>query len=78
MGKTTINLTSITYAMKAQRLLEQVGIFTTIGRTRKNKEGLGCGYSLFIKSSDLNRTLDILSNYNIRVVSVEPFGGSRL
>lgn len=75
MGKVTINLTSVTYATKAQRILERMGIFATIGKTRRNKEGLGCGYSLFINASDLNRALQILDTSNIRVISVDPSEG---
>jgi len=75
MGKVTINLTSITYAMKGRQILERVGIFANIGRTRKNKEGLGCGYSLFVNGADVNRAVGLLKQNRIKVVSVETDGG---
>lgn len=74
MGKKTINLTSITYAMKGQRLLERFGIFTSIGRTRKNREGLGCGYSIFVNPRDLENAVNILVSNGIKIVSVEADG----
>ncbi len=40
-------MTSITYAMKAKRLLNDKGIYCEIVRTPKNL-GTGCGYSLSV------------------------------
>ena len=48
MQRSLIAMTSITYAMKAKRLLNDKGIFCEIVRTPKNL-GSGCGYSLSVK-----------------------------
>ena len=48
LKKTLITMTSITYAMKAKKLLNGLGIFCEIEKTPKNA-GSGCGYSLRVK-----------------------------
>ncbi|MBR6338188.1 MAG: DUF3343 domain-containing protein [Ruminococcus sp.] len=48
MQNSLIAMTSITYAMKAKRLLEDKGIYCDIVRTPKNL-GTGCGYSLSVR-----------------------------
>lgn len=52
-------MTSITYAMKAKRLLEDKGIYCDIVRTPKNL-GTGCGYSLSVRKDprDIIRILE--------------------
>ncbi|MBR1662839.1 MAG: DUF3343 domain-containing protein [Ruminococcus sp.] len=45
MPKSLIAMTSITYAMKAKRLLNDQGFYCEITRTPKNL-GTGCGYSI--------------------------------
>ena len=47
MQKGLIAMPSITYAMKAKRLLNDKGIYCEIVRTPKNL-GTGCGYSLSV------------------------------
>ncbi|MDO4944868.1 MAG: DUF3343 domain-containing protein [Ruminococcus sp.] len=48
--KTYIAMTSITYAMKAKDMLNELGYFCEVVRTPKNL-GSGCGYSLLIKDN---------------------------
>ena len=47
MPKSLIAMTSITYAYKAKRLLNNKGIYCEIVRTPKNLS-TGCGYSLSV------------------------------
>ncbi|MBQ6675092.1 MAG: DUF3343 domain-containing protein [Ruminococcus sp.] len=47
MPKSLIAMTSITYAMKAKRLLNEKGIYCEVVRTPKNL-ATGCGYSLSV------------------------------
>ena len=49
MKKTLIAMTSITYAMKARKLLGSLGFYCEIEKTPKNA-GSGCGYSIRVKS----------------------------
>ncbi|MBO5577166.1 MAG: DUF3343 domain-containing protein [Ruminococcus sp.] len=48
MKKILITMTSVTYAMKAKKLLNAMGIYCEIERTPKIK-GSGCGYSIRVK-----------------------------
>ena len=49
MNKTLISMTSITYAMKAKKLLNGLGFYCEIEKTPKNA-GSGCGYSIRVKN----------------------------
>ncbi len=63
MKKNMIAMTSITYAMKAQNLLNRMNIFCAIERTPKNV-GSGCGYSIRVRE-DLDVIIDILDRNRI-------------
>ena len=63
MPKSLIAMTSITYAMKAKRLLNDKGIYCEIVRTPKNL-GMGCGYSLSV-NKDPREIVRILDDMHI-------------
>ena len=48
MTYTLIAVSSITYAMKAKRLLNNIGYYCEIEKTPKNL-ATGCGYSIRVK-----------------------------
>lgn len=50
MKYTLIAVSSITYAMKAKRLLNGMGYYCEIEKTPKNLSS-GCGYSIRVKDS---------------------------
>ncbi len=60
-----IALTSITYAMKAKKLLNSFGYYCEILRTPK-KLAKGCGYSIRVKN-DIDNVLLILASEQITV-----------
>lgn len=62
MKFTLVSMTSITYAMKAKKLLNARGIYCEIEKTEKNS-GSGCGYSIRAKEPPerLTALLDSLS-----------------
>ena len=62
MKFTLVSMTSITYAMKAKKLLNARGIYCEIEKTDKNS-GSGCGYSIRTKEPPqrLTALLDELS-----------------
>ena len=62
MKRILITMTSITYAMKAKKLLNSQGIYCEIERTPKNM-GAGCGYSIRVK--DPQRAAARLDEYGI-------------
>jgi len=74
MGKQAINLTSVTYAMKAQKILERRGIFSHIGKSRRNQAGMGCGYSLYVHDKDVLMAIGILTENGLTIVSVDKVG----
>lgn len=63
MPKSLIAMTSITYAMKAKRLLNDKGYYCEIVRTPKNL-GTGCGYSLSV-TKDPREIIIILEDNKI-------------
>jgi hypothetical protein len=63
----TIRLTSVTYAIRAQKLLEQRGIRSHIKKLSQSIGVHGCGYGLSI-NSDLSQAIQILSSAGIRIV----------
>lgn len=69
LSKHIIRLTSVTYAIRAQKLLEQRGIRAYIKKLVKSLSIHGCGYGLEI-SGDLNTVIQILSSAGIRIVEV--------
>ena len=48
MQKSLIAVSSITYAMKAKKLLNNMGLYCEIQKTPKNL-GSGCGYSIRVR-----------------------------
>lgn len=63
MQKSLIAVSSITYAMKAKKLLNSRGIYCEMQRTPKNL-GSGCGYSIRVRD-DIEFILSILDEENI-------------
>jgi len=59
----TLSVRSITYAMKAQNLLNRYGIPCRIVRDRSIRRG--CGYHIIVRG-DLQRILALLSQHGIK------------
>ena len=64
MTYTLIALSSITYAMKAKRLLNNMGYYCEIEKTPKTLSS-GCGYSISVKD-DSDIITSILSKNGIQ------------
>lgn len=64
MEEHTLSVRSITYAMKAQTLLNRYGIYCRIIRDRSSRRG--CGYHIIVRG-DLQRILTLLSQNGIKV-----------
>lgn len=60
-----ITFRSITPAQRGESVLHKVGIDCAVMRTPKWMEEQGCGYSLRVKSQDIQRSIMILKNNNI-------------
>lgn len=70
-------LSSITYAIKAQQLLERNGIPSSFSKTPIQQSGRGCGYSLKIRKRDLQRVRALLDEAGIKVLGEVTQGAAR-
>jgi len=70
LDRAVIRLTSVTYSIRAQKLLGQNGIWSYIKRLSKNINAHGCGYGLEVERQDVQRAYGILSSSGIRVVEI--------
>ncbi len=69
MTRSLIMLKSITYAYKAQRILEQLWIKSAVIRTPGKFQNKGCGYSLLINSNP-DRAIEALEKERIPILQV--------
>lgn len=69
MNRHIIRLTSVTYAMRAQKLLEQQGYRVWVKKLAKNAQVHGCGYGVEL-TGDLQHAVQILNLAGIRIVEV--------
>lgn len=67
MGYTVIVLSSVTYALKAQRILMSQGISSLLQKLTTTQSKRGCGYGLRVADANLERALSILRKERIRV-----------
>ncbi|MEG2597442.1 MAG: DUF3343 domain-containing protein [Oscillospiraceae bacterium] len=68
MAQSMIVLSSITYAYKAQKILEHEWIKSSVVRTPKKYSNRGCGYSLLL-SADFSKAIGILQRDRIQVLN---------
>ncbi len=69
MNDHVIRLTSVTYAIRAQKLLDKHGFYSTVKKLPVGKNTQGCGYGIKV-SGNLNTILNMLSSAGIRVLEV--------
>jgi len=69
MSSGTIILSSITWAIRAQKLLEKEGIPTEIRKISKVGKLRGCGYGLTV-NDDLQTALRLLDEGKIKYIDV--------
>lgn len=70
MNKTIIRLTSVTYAIRAQKLLEQQGIRANVKKILQGRMPGGCGYGVDVPTSALAAAQQALASAGIRVVEL--------
>lgn len=69
---------SLTYAQRALRLLERIGVSTIITKAPKSATGIGCNYCVKVSEKHLAASLKALNEANfgeIRVFIVSQDGG---
>ena len=70
MAQTTVIVSSITYAMKGQRILESRGFRSYIDRDVKAYGKYGCGYCIRITSGDPKKAVELLREHQIKIKEV--------
>lgn len=70
MQKVLVRLTSVTYAIRAQKLLERHGIRSLVKKVSHSLQVSGCGYSLEINAINLDAAQAILNSEGIRIVEI--------
>lgn len=71
MNRAVIRLSSVTYAIRAQRILEQHGIRSYVKRVTRSLQTTGCGYGLEI-NGDVGAAHTLLERSGIRVLEILP------
>ncbi len=66
--KHVIVLSSITYALKAQELLKNNGIYANITRSKAVRNVRGCGYGISFDSLLLDKVNELLAQTGIPIV----------
>lgn len=66
--KKVIVLSSITYALKAQELLKNNGVYSKITRSRAVKSVRGCGYGIAFEPNLTEKVQGLLSAKGIPIV----------
>jgi len=65
--KCIIPLGSVTYAMKAQRLLNAHAIFAEVTRADSHNTN-GCGYGVSVNCREIDAAVSILKRSGIRII----------
>lgn len=74
MEWTTMYVSSVTNAMRGQRLLERQGYTAHVQRTSQAAEDTGCGYSLLVRGNGA-AAAEILRRAGIRILRTAGGGG---
>lgn len=68
LNQTSVSVSSITYAIKAQNALRAMGIRCEIGRDERYYTGQGCGYTLtFRPGTNMAAVMEVLQRENIKL-----------
>lgn len=67
MEKKLLIVSSITYAIKGQEILNKNGFYATLKRISKSKRTPGCGYGIIV-NKDFDRAKRILMENGIKIL----------
>ena len=67
MQKIYINVPSVTFAMKSEKILRANHIYGLVVKTPSQFSSCGCGHSVVINSNQLDAAKSILSNNHIKI-----------
>ena len=66
MERVRLTLSSVTYAMKAQKLLERNGLHTSVQKAPLSPGSKGCGYALTVRMGEERAAKNLLARAGIR------------
>ena len=67
MHKVYINMPSVTFAMKSEKILRKNHIYGLVVKTPSQFSSHGCSYSIIINSNQLESAKTILDKNNIQI-----------
>ena len=70
MQKIYINVPSITFAMKSEKILRANHIYGLVVKTPSQFSSRGCSYSIIIDSNQLDAAKNILDKNNIKIIDI--------
>lgn len=70
MSHHIIILRSLTYAQRAERLLERAGIYSSVKKAPQNASSEGCAYGVMVRSKNLSEAQRVLMQNSITVQKV--------
>lgn len=73
MSYNILIFSSITYALKAQGIIEKEGIKTKLEKLKKGKSLHGCGYGLKIRNSDIIGAKNAVEKERIKIIDILDF-----
>ncbi len=68
MDNDTLFVSSVTHAVRAEKLLARHGIWVQIGRQTSGDGRLGCGYYLRVRAKDAARARSMLGQAGVRLL----------
>ena len=71
LNRPIIRLSSVTYAIRAQKQLERHGIKSYVRKQHVGTNTYGCGYGVEVHSNVLQQAQDIIRAAGIRILSIE-------
>jgi len=74
MQKIYINMPSVTFAMKSEKLLRANQIDSIVVKTPSKFSSCGCGYSVIVDFNNLENAKQILYNHNIKINDIQSAG----
>ena len=73
MQKAVIRLTSVTNAIRAQKLLAQRGIHALVKKGVRSMNVMGCSHGIEIDRQYLDTVTQLLFQYGIRIMDITQF-----
>ena len=74
MSHHIIVLRSLTYAQRAEHLLERAGIYASVKKVPQSSSPEGCAYGVMVRNKDLNEAQSVLVKNSMSIRNVLDYG----